>query len=547
MFYLDICMKSKLFYIMIVTISVSLTGCPKNQSSLDNKNTLLVDVNAEGASLDPQRAENAEEFRVTNDLFAGLVDYDQANRPIPGMADTWKISPDGKTYTFHLRPNLKFSDGTPITANDFVYSWKRLVDPNTASAYNFLLAGVVNGDDIIKGTKPASSLGVSAPDPQTFVVNLVRPMNEFLVYITANGVSVVPQRVIEKFGKAWTDPQNIVTSGAYTLKEHVVNGYILTQKNPNYYDANNVHIQKVKYFPFVDTNVSISTYKTGGLDTTWKNVPIDKFASIKKEFPNELHITPAERTNHLSFNLKLPQYANNVKLRQALSMAVDRTVLANEVLRSGQKPLYSIVTPTIENGKYADTKYDWADLPRDKQIAMAKQLYTEAGYGPNHPLSITLSTYTNDLNKKTCLAIAAMWKSVLGVDVQLDIKELKSWVAAGRKGDFDIRLSTWGADYNSVTTYTPLYQCGNGNNYSQYCSPAYEAQIAKAEQTINEAEQTKIYKAAITTALNDYPVIPLIEPTQQRLVKPRVKGYQIDTNYLDNVQSKWFTLSDEAK
>ena len=528
---------------LLISAIALVTGCSKNQTSTDDKNTLLVDVNAEGSTLDPQRAENAEEFRVTNDLFAGLVDFDQTNKPIPGLAEKWEISPDGKTYTFHLRQGLKFSDGTPITANDFVYSWQRLVDPKTAAEYNFLLAGVVNGDDIIKGNKPANTLGVTAPDPQTFVVTLAHPMSEFMVYITAPGVSVVSQKTIEKFGNAWTEPQNIVTSGAYTLKEHVVNGYILTQKNLNFYDANNVHIEKVKYFPFVDTNVSISTYKTGGLDTTWKNVPIDKFASIKAEYPEQLHVTPAERTIHLSFNLKLPQYAKDVKLRQALSMAVDRTVLTNEVLKSGQKPLYSIVTPTIENGKYADTKYAWADWPRDKQIAEAKKLYAEAGYGPTHPLNLTISTYTNDLNKKIVLAIAAMWKTTLGVDAKLDVKELKSWVAAGHKGDFDIRLSTWGADYNSVTTYTPLYQCGNGNNYSQYCSKTYEAQISKAQQTLNEAAQTAEYKAAITTALNDYPVIPLIQPTQQRLVKPRVQGYKIDENYLDNVQSKWFTIT----
>ncbi len=533
-------MNKKLLCILISSL-IGITSCSKNKQN--TADTLLVDVNAEGASLDPQKAENAEEFRVTNDLFAGLVDYDQTNKPIPGMASSWDISPDGKTYTFHLRPGLKFSDGTPITANDFVYTYRRLVDPTTASAYNFLLAGVVNGDAIIKGNKPSTSLGVSAPDPQTFIVTLTHPMNEFLTYITANGVSVVPQKTIEKFGMAWTDPKNIVTSGAYNLKEHIVNGYITTQKNINYYDAANVHIEKIKYFPYVDTNVSLSNYETGNLDTTWKNIPIDKFAAIKAKYTDELHVTPAERTIHLSFNLKLPKYANNLKLRQALSMAVDRTVLANEVLKSGQTPLYSIVTPTIENGKYADTKYEWADWPRDKQIAEAKKLFALAGYGPNNPLMLTISTYTNDQNKKICLAIAAMWKSVLGVDAKLDIKELKSWVASGRKGDFDIRLSTWGADYNSVTTYTALYQCNNANNYSSYCSRDYEAKISTAGQTINPDSQTNAYKAAINTALNDYPVIPLIEPTQQRLVKPRVHGYQIDTNYLDNVQTKWMSLS----
>ena len=533
-------MHKNLFCLLMVGL-ISITSCSRNKA--DIANTLLVDINAEPTSLDPQKAEDAKEFRVTNDLFAGLVDYDQTNKPAPGMASSWDISDDGKTYTFHLRPNLKFSDGTPITANDFVYTYERLVDPKTASAYNFLLAGVVNANAIIKGTKPASSLGVSASDPQTFIVNLERPMSEFLTYITANGVSVVPQKTIEKFGSAWTDPKNIVTSGAYTLKEHVVNGYIEAEKNINYYDANNVHINRVKYFPYTDTNVSLSNYETDNLDTTWKNIPIDRFASIKDKYKNELHVTPSERSVHLSFNLKLPKYADNLKLRKALSMAIDRDILSKEVLKSGQQPLYSIVTPTIENGKYADTKYEWASWSRDKQIKEAKKLFAEAGYGPNHLLNVSILTYTNDQNKKICLAIAAMWKSVLGVDTTLDIKEVKSWVSSGRKGEFDIRLSGWGADYNSVTTYIPLYQCGNGNNFSNYCSKEYETKIIAAQNIIDTKAQTNAYKSAINTVLNDYPVVPLIEPTQQRLVKHRVHGYQIGDNYLDNVQSKWMTLS----
>ena len=276
-------MYYKISSLITVTLILLISGCSKNQVSIADKDTLLVDVGAEAATLDPARAENAEEFRVINDLFAGLVDFDQANRPIPGMASSWNITNNGKTYIFHLRPGLKFSDGSTITANDFVYSWERLVDPNTAAAYSFLLQDVVNADSIMKGTLPITSLGVSAPDTQTFIVNLNRPMSEFLVYITAPAVSVVPHLAIEKFGKSWTEPQNMVTSGAYILKEHVVNGYILTQKNPNYYAASSVHIQKIKYFPLVDTNVSISTYKTGGLDTTWKNVPVDKFDNIKSE------------------------------------------------------------------------------------------------------------------------------------------------------------------------------------------------------------------------------------------------------------------------
>ena len=537
-------MKHKHLYLIFGFVAtITVCNCSKISKKDSNQNTLLVDVGAECASFDPNKTENASEFRIMFDLFAGLVDFDQTNTPIPGMAINWDISKDGTTYTFHLRHDLKFSDGAPITANDFVYSWQRLVDPKTAGAYSFILEDVVNADAIIKNKMAPSTLGVYAKDPYTFVVKLNHPVNKFLSYITTPAAFVVPKHAIEKFGDKWTDPENIVTSGAYILKQHIINGSSISQKNSNYYDAKNVKINTIKYFPLAQTSVGISTYKANELDTTWKNIPIDEFKHIEQLYPNELHITPAERTNHLSINLSLPKYAKNLQLRKALSMAIDRSVLTNKVLSSGQMPLYSIVTPTIEQGKYKDTKYDWANLSRDKQITQAKKLYKEAGYSTINPLKITLSYDTNDLNKKTCLALAAMWKEVLGIDAQISVQELKSFISNSRKGNFDIRLSTWGADYNSVSTYTTIYQCGNGNNYSQYCNSPYMNQIKLAGQMIDPNQQEIAYKKAIKIALDDYPVIPLYQPTQQRLVKLRVHGYNIDKNYLDTVQSKWFSLN----
>lgn len=531
----------KLFAVLCA-VSVGIIACSNHEEN-QAKNTLRVDIGNEISTVDPARTEVAPDFRVVNDLFAGLLDFDQSNRPIPGLAEKWEISKDGKTYTFHLRHGLKFSDGSPITSDDFVYSWQRLVDPKTAAAYGFLLDGVVNAEAIMKGTMPVKSLGVSAPDQYTVVVQLAHPMNEFLTYLTAPAVDVVPEQVIEKYGDAWTEPKNIVTSGAYTLKEHVMNGYILAEKNSNFYAANKVAIEKVKYFPLTNSNVSLDTYKSGALDTTWQNVPIDKFAEIKKEFPTQLHVTTWEKTIFFNFNLHSAKYANNPKLRQALVMAIDRKTLADDVLKSGQKPIYSIVTPTIENGKYAGITYDWANFDNDKRIKMAQQLYAQAGYSTKNPLEVTLKYRNNDLDKKTALAMASMWQSVLGVKVNLENQEYKALLQALRKGDFDIAEGNWGADYNSVTTYTPLYRCNNGNNHSFYCNTKYDNILEAASSMVNLDAEEALYKSAIKIANDDYSTIQLYEPSHQRLVNPRVKGYQIDNNYLDNVQSKWFTLS----
>lgn len=533
------------------------TSCSKSQSSSlestalaaanttadsSDANTFRVDICAEIPTFDPVMAEDWYTYRVINDLYAGLVDFDQANRPIPGMAGSWEISSDGLTYTFHLRPDLKFSNGAPITASDFVYSWQRLVDPATGSAYAFLLKDVVNAPEIIDGKSVPGNLGVSAPDDKTFIVKLIHPTNAFLSYITTPNVFVVSKAIVEKYGESWTQPQNIVTSGAYVLKEHVMNGYILASKNPNYYAANDVKIANVKYFPFVDGNASISNYKTGALDATCQTVPIDQYKKLSVDYPKELHTFKWERIEFLNLNMQSAKYAKNPKLRQALTLAIDRTNLAELVLGAGQTPLYSIVTPTIENGKYADIHYAWSDWPRDKQIALARELYKEAGYSKEHPLTVNLKYQTNDLNKKVMVAVMSMWQDVLGVKVNLVNEELKVLTPDLRSGNYDIAQGRWGADYNSVTTYTPLFICNNGNNRSHYCNPLYDELIAKAEATADLKQQEKLYKQALQLVLNDYPIIPLFEPTHQRLVNLRVKGYNIDSNYLDNVQTKWFSF-----
>lgn len=533
---------NKLIHTLCFTSLLILGSCTKKDGSTSTENTLRVDVGTELPTFDPALAEDGNTYRVINDLFAGLVDFDQANRPIPGMAKSWEISSDGKIYTFHLRDNLKFSDGSPITADDFVFSWRRLIDPKTGSSYAFLLKDVLNGQKIIDGKEKPERLGVIALDPETFVVHLEHPTNAFLSYITTPNVFVVPRKIIEKYGQNWTKPEHMVTSGAYILKEHVVNGYILATKNPNFYEESSVKIKNVKYFPFTDTNASLSNFKTGALDTTWQNVPIDQYKQLQKQFPDELHTFKWERMDYLNLNFQLPKFANNLKLRQALAMAINREDLTQKVLGAGQTPLYSTVTPTIENGKYADLNYSWSKLPHDKQVQMAKELYKEAGYGPNNPLTLTIKYQTNDLYKKVMISVMSMWQETLGVKVKLVNEEMKVLFPELRNGNYEVAQGRWGADYNSVTTYTPLFICNNGNNRSHYCNKNYDTLITKAEATSNPAQQQQLYKQALQLAMNEYAIIPLYEPTHQRLVNKRVKGYDIDSNYLDNVQTKWFNL-----
>lgn len=519
-------------------------GCAKksNNDSSHPANMLRIDVGSEVPTLDPTLGQDNVSARISYDLFEGLVSFDQQNNVVPGLAYKWKISADGKTYTFYLRDNLKFSDGSPITSADVVYSLRRLSDPKTASPYIWLIANVVNADAIGKGKLSASDLGVTAPNATTVVINLVNPDQSFLQALTLPNAAIVPQKVIAKYGQEWIDPSHIVTSGAYMVKEHVVNGYVLAQKNPYYYDAKHVKIAQVKYLPDEDKNTSIPTYEAGGLDMTWQQVPVDQYQQMQKDYPKQLHTVLQEALYFYDFNFKDPKLAGNKKLRQALSMAVDRTILTDYVLKEGQKPLYSLATATIENGAYASVAYPWAKWPRAQQIAEAKKLYQESGYGTNNPLTITISYNTNDQHKKVALAVASMWKSVLGVNVVLQNEEWKTFIQTRAGGNYEIARDGWVADFNSVTAYTPLYQCNSGANNEQYCNPKYDALIAQATKTFNPEVRKQLYTQALTYAMDDYPTIPLFQYTYTRLVEPYVEGYKIDKNYLDHVQSKWISF-----
>ena len=529
----------------IICFGLILGACSHSESTLQHPlDTLRIDVGSEAPTLDPALSEDAAAGRIINDLFAGLVDFDQQNNPIPGMAESWNISANGKTYTFHLRDNLKFSDGSRITANDFIYTYRRVVDPKTASGHNYLLAGVVNGNKIIKGELPPTSLGISAPDVKTVVIQLDHPDANFLNYLTLGTVGVVSQKTISKYASAWTQAQNMVTSGAYVLSEHVVNGHILLTKNPYYFQESQVAIAKVDFFPYVDHNAGLSAYKTGGLDLVYQSVPIDQYQNLKQQYPSELHTIQQEGIYFYDLNQLLPQFKNNPELRQALSMAIDRNALVNKVLGQGETALYSNVTSTVESGAYKSVRYSWADLPYAEQVKIAQQLYAKAGYSASHPLKIDLSYNTDDLHKKIALAIAGMWKSTLGVEVALSNQEWKTFIASRHSGNYVVARDRWVADYNSVTSYTQLYLCNGMQNNSHYCNPAYDKLVTAAENSSDLAQQQQLYRQALALALNDYAIIPLFQPNYSKLVKPYVSNLDVEHNFFNVEQSKWVKFSD---
>ncbi len=537
--------KNLMVALLMGIATLALVGCSgKENGKKAHSSTLNVDIGADVAILDPQMVEDMQSYRVVNDLFEGLTSEDQHNHPVPGLAEKWEISPDGKTYTFYLRPNLKFSDGSPLTVADVVYSYQRIADPKTASPYNFLVSNLVNGQAILDGKQPVSQLGVKAVNDNTVQINLVNADPSFLSIAAMSELGVVSQANISKWGAAWTEPKNMVTSGAYKLDERVVQGYILTSKNPNYYDADHVAIEHVKYFPIVDANASLSQYKTGSIDITYL-LPIDQYKAIKAQMPDQEHVVLWERHEYYDFNMNSPKYKDNIKLRQALSMAVDREALAKSIMGQGQKPSYAYATSTIEGGKFAGLDYAWASWPRDQQIAEAQRLFKEAGYSPSHPLQINISYDTKDFEKKTALAVAAMWQQVFGpasIQVVTNNQEWRTFIQSRHTGAYDIARNAWTADYDSVDSYTLLYQCNGPENDAHSCTKGYDGLLKQAQNTLDPELRVKLIRQALTLAMNDYTIIPLYQHTYFRLVNPRVKNYNIDNNHLDHVKSQWLKL-----
>lgn len=534
-------MKSKILNLLIsgVLILFCMVSCSKKQPTTHD--TLRIDLGGDIVSFDPQKMVDAYTFRVLSDLDEGLVSMDQANNPIAGMAESWQISPDGKQYIFHLRHDLRFSDGVAITASDFVYSWQRLANPKTGG-FSFVLDHLKNATEIFSGKLSPDKLGVKALDNYTLQVDLASPDPAFLSKCTAVFTTVVPKHVIEAYGESWATATHIVSAGAYKVTDRVVNGAIKLRKNDFYYDAKNVKIAKLEFIPFQDRNAALAAYKAGNIDIT-DNLPIDQSAKLKQEYATEFNTVSMEGITFYSLNIRIKKLQNK-DLRQALSMVIDRDILTNDILANGTKPLYGYVTATIDNRAYKDLVYKWSELPYSERVKIAKQLYAKTGYTSQKPLELNLLYDNNDASRKVALAISDMWHNTLGVKVTLQSNEWKSYLQSRSSGNFEVIRNSWGAAFNSVTTYTPEYECGTNVNVSKLCTNDYDSLINQANLTQDKSAQIELYNHALNLAMEQYAVIPLYQNSYTVLLKPYVKGLDLEHNLLHDIRSKWMYFQD---
>ncbi|MGX9416446.1 ABC transporter substrate-binding protein [Vibrio sp. WJH972] len=488
---------------------------------------------SEVASLDPHKTEGVPESMVIRDLLEGLVNQDANGNTIPGVAESWETA-DNQTFIFHLRPEAKWSNGDSVTAEDFVYSLQRAVDPATASPYSWYLemTTMENAADIIAAKKDKSTLGVKAIDAHTLEIKLEQAVPYFIQMMGHTTVKPVHQASIEKFGDQWTKPENFVGNGAYTPDTWVINERLVLKRNPNYWDNDHTVIDQVTYLPIENQNADMNRFLAGEVDMTYE-VPVEQFKRLKKEHPESVVVTGNLCSYYYGFNNERAPF-DNVNVRKALSYAIDRDVIANAIMGQGEKPAY-FLTPEIVNG-FSPVEPDYAKLTQKERVEKAKELLAEAGFDKSNPLSFTLLYNTSENHKKVATAVQSMWKQALGVKVSLENQEWKTYLDTRRQGDFEVTRAGWCGDYNEASTFLSLMQSNNSSNDPRYHSADYDKVMEKALTSTSEEERSALYAEAEKLLANDMPIAPIYQYVKARLLSPKVGGYPYN-----NAEEKIFT------
>lgn len=471
------------------------------------------------ASLDPHRISTVYEHNIVLDLFEGLTAPDAQGQPVPAVAREWRVSADGLTWTFNVRDDLTWSDGAPLTAEDVVYSFQRLMNPATASQYPYLFYALANGAAVNRGALELDALGVTAPTPEQVVLQLNGPV-PYLPELLSNGfAAIVPRHAIEVHGDKWTQPGVMVSNGAFILQDWRPQDRVDLTRNSRFREAEAVALKSVTYLPTEDQSAALARFRAGGLDTTME-FPTARTSWLKENLPDETRIAESLITFYLTFNTEVPALSD-VRVRQALALAVDRDIIADRVLRSGERAALTFVPPSIAG--YVPPVME--TLTPDERRARARALLSEAGYGPDNPLQLTFSLSSAEDRRRIAAAIAAMWKP-LGVEVTLNNTEGKVLFSKLRTGDFEIGYAGWAADVNDAANFLAILQStASTSNYARYRNPKYDALLARAAATADLAIRAALLAEAEALMLADAPIAPLFHGVSKNLVSQRVAGW----------------------
>jgi ABC-type oligopeptide transport system substrate-binding subunit len=526
-----------LLALLLVPALAAFSGC--SERSQDTGLILQRGIPTDPESLDQHKARSIQAADVLRDIGEGLVGYSSTGDLVPAVAEHWDVSADGLTYTFHLRPEARWSNGDAVKAAHFVFAIRRLVAPATAAFYANMLADVDNALDVVAGKKPLDALGVAAVDDLTLALHLERPTPYLLSLLTHPSTFPLHPASVAEHGDGFARPGKLLSNGAFVLDAWVPGSVIALRRNEYYWDNANTALDGVNYHIVVQDSAELNRYRAGELHIT-STVPPDNFGQLKTQFGKELRVAPYLGLYYYGFNLSKPPFKDNRRLRQALSMAVDRERLAVQIIGRGEAPAFSWVPPGVDS--YEPTVFGFESLTREERESLARRLYKEAGYGDAKPLRVEVRYNTSDTNKKIAVAIQSMWRDVLGVEATLINEEFQVLLANMRDAEVtQIFRSSWMGDYNDAHTFLSILQADNAANMPRYSSDEYESLMQRAADQVDPDRRRLFLEEAERVMLADHPVIPLYFYVSKHLIKPEVRGW--GDNVLDYHYSQHLSLS----
>ena len=506
----------------LLFLSLLLAACGPSEKRAD-----LVFINgAEPETLDPAVITGQPEGRIVNALFEGLTTFDASARPGPGMAESWTISDDKRVYTFKIRAEAKWSDGRPLTAQDFVNSWHRTLSPETAASYNYQLFYIKNAQPFAEGKiTDFNEVGVKALNERTLEVTLESPTSFFLDLCATPPLAPVPLKTIEKFGDNWVKPGQIVTNGAYQLEAWRINDKIRLKKNSYYWNAKNVDLEMIDALPISKATVAFNFYASGLADLIMdKNLTPNSLMEELKKRP-DFHVSPVLSIYFLRFNCTKPPF-NDVRVRRAFSQAIDKKLIVQKITRAGELPATSFVPPGL-SGYVSPTAEPY-------DVEAARKLLAEAGFAKGDGFPFTSFLYNeSDQNESIAVELESMWRKNLEVEINLARQEWKVYLNSLSTFDYGVARSSWVGDYPDANTFLDMFVTGNGNNRTGWSDPNYDRLIAEAARETDPGRRFEILKKAENILINEQvPVCPLYYFVGIQLFDPAKWG-GIEPNVLD--------------
>ncbi len=496
------------------------SGTPNgSEAATSSTRVLRRGLPGEPRTLDPQIADDDFSFQVIRDLYEGLTAEDRDGKIIPGTAKSWQVDPSGTRYEFVLRPDLKWSDGSRLTADDFVEALRRAVDPKSASGSAALLNVIKNATAVISGRMKPDNLGVSADGDSKVIITLEHPA-PYVLQILAQPIAAPFHRFSQSI-LSEQQPSKQLFDGPYVLSHRYPGSSIELKRNPLYWNAQSVAIETVRYLTEDSQGTELREYLGGQLDMTF-TIPASDLDRILATHANEVQTSNILWTLYLALNLTEPPLKGSRELRQALSMAVDREMIAKHVM-PGVSPAFSFVAKGIAD--YDRPEYAWSTWNREKRVSYAKELFARSGYSAQRPLKLRMYFNNDEGVRRLMIAVAENWKKDLGVDPELVSDEFRVFLDGRRdKSRWEVARLGWSADYNDPQDFLENFATGNRQNDPGYDSESFNRLIDEARSEPINSKRLDLLRQSEVVLLGDYPIIPIYFYSARRLVKPYVGG-----------------------